>query len=73
MRCWTAWDAAASGYDEAGNRSTGLYRFIDGGKRYPPGKFPQAEPKAFDPNGAVANVDDVPASEKRQYPHKDYF
>ncbi|HYH47964.1 MAG TPA: hypothetical protein VEG38_00315, partial [Acidimicrobiia bacterium] len=42
------WDATATGPDEAGNSGVGMYRYVDGGRRYLPGQHPTTEPAAFD-------------------------
>ena len=47
------WDPAATGPDELGRDGTGLWRFVDKGKRYLPGQFPTAEAKFFDPANTV--------------------
>ncbi|HEY4332336.1 MAG TPA: hypothetical protein VGM78_07195 [Ilumatobacteraceae bacterium] len=46
------WNPSATGPDEIRKQGTGMYEFVDGGKRYLPGTFP-AEDKMFDPAGAV--------------------
>ncbi|MGH2760687.1 MAG: hypothetical protein ACRDKJ_14145, partial [Actinomycetota bacterium] len=47
------WDRNASGEDERGAEGRGLYRYVDGGKRYMPGEHPQTDPKAFVTAGTV--------------------
>lgn len=56
------WDPTAVGPDEIRKEGTGMYQFVDGGKRYLPGEWP-TEDKMFDPNGAVAIYDTPPAGE----------
>jgi len=46
------WDAAATGPDEIRRDGIGMYRYVDGGKRYLPGEWP-TEDKLFNPDGAV--------------------
>ena len=67
------YDATATGNDENGKAGTGMYRYIDGGKRYLPGGFGANEIKAFDTNGTVLVYDTLPDADKHpDYPHKDY-
>ncbi|HEX2851364.1 MAG TPA: hypothetical protein VHN98_12455, partial [Acidimicrobiales bacterium] len=67
------WDPNVSGPDENGNNGQGMYRYIDGGKRYLPGQFPQQPFKAFDQNGTVTIYDKLPAQDQYpQYPLVDY-
>jgi hypothetical protein len=57
------WDPDETGIDELGDETTGMYQFVDGGKRYLPGEWPDTESKAFDPEGAVSMYLDRPPSE----------
>jgi hypothetical protein len=62
------WDPAATGVDEIRREGTGMYQYVDGGKRYLPGEWP-TEDKMFDPDGAVAIYETAPAGEERgDYP-----
>ena len=62
------WDPTATGPDEIRKDGTGMYQFVDGGKRYLPGECP-SESKLFDPNGAVAIYEVAPPGEEPpQYP-----
>jgi len=62
------WDPAATGPDEIRKEGTGMYQFVDGGKRYLPGDWP-TEDKLFDPEGAVTIYDTPPPGEEApQYP-----
>jgi hypothetical protein len=62
------WDPTAVGPDEIRREGTGMYQFVDGGKRYLPGQWTTDE-KLFDPNGAVAiYLTPPPGEEPRQYP-----
>lgn len=54
------WDVDARGVDETGRDGTGLWAYVDGGKRYLPGQWPDSEPKVFDPDGAVTVYTDLP-------------
>ena len=47
------WDPDAVGPDESGKVAKGMWAYVDGGRRYLPGKWPKAAPKVFDPDGAV--------------------
>jgi len=42
------WDADATGIDEINEEGTGMWAYVDGGKRYLPGDWPEGEPKLFD-------------------------
>lgn len=62
------WDATATGLDEIRREGTGMYQYVDGGKRFLPGEWPTEE-KLFLPDGAVAIYDTAPAAEERgDYP-----
>ncbi len=62
------WDPTATGPDEIRKDGTGMYQYVDGGKRYLPGEWP-TESKLFDPNGAVAIYEVAPPGEEPpQYP-----
>ena len=55
------WDPEASGPDERGEEGKGMYRYVDGGKRYLPGTWPTGDPKVFVNDGtAIALYDKVP-------------
>ena len=47
------WDPEATGPDETGAEGKGMYRLVDGGKRYTHGKWPTTPMKLFDPEGTV--------------------
>jgi len=47
------WDPNATGPDETGTQGKGMYRLVDGGKRYLHGNWPTAPLKLFDPAGTV--------------------
>ena len=62
------WDTTATGADETHHDGTGLMQFVDGGKRYRLGEWP-SDLKVFNPSGAVALYDKLPASETpKSYP-----
>jgi hypothetical protein len=56
------WDPKATGPDEIRKQGTGMYQFVDGGKRYLAGAWPTEE-KLFNPAGAVAIYDSPPPGE----------
>ena len=47
------WDPTATGPDEIQRNGTGMYRYVDGGKRYLPGQWPDTDPKLFVMDGSV--------------------
>jgi len=56
------WDPAATGPDEIRKDGTGMWEFVDGGKRYLPGQWP-SDDKMFDPTGAVSIYTTPPPGE----------
>ena len=54
------WDAKAQGLDEISRQGTGLWRYVNGGKRYLPGQWPKGEPDVFDPKNSVTILDEPP-------------
>ena len=65
------WDPQATGPDEVDNPGVGMYRYVDGGKRYLPGEHPTTDPKAFVNAGSVTIYNQRPASDgvPPDYPH----
>lgn len=59
------WDPEAEAVDELGRSGRGAWRFVDGGKRILPGKWPKSEPKVFDRSNSVVELESSP-------PYKDY-
>lgn len=57
------WDPDAVGPDEIRNEGQGMYAYVDGGRRYLPGEWPEEDSRAFDPEGAVAFYEEPPAGE----------
>lgn len=57
------WDPTATGPDEIRKDGTGMWQYIDGGKRYLPGEWPTEPMKIFDPDGAVAIYTESPPGE----------
>ena len=51
------WDPNAEGADETGTVGKGMYRMVDGGKRYLPGQWPTTAIKLFDPAGTFTTYD----------------
>ena len=47
------WDSTARGKDEQGTPGTGMYRYVDDGKRYMPGKMPTELQSFFNPRNTV--------------------
>jgi hypothetical protein len=63
------WDTKAIGPDEIRRNGTGMYQYVDGGKRYLPGQWPTTDSKAFDPAGAVTIYTTPPPGEApKSYP-----
>ena len=42
------WNPTATGVDELGQQGTGMWEYVDGGKRYLPGQWPKGQPALFD-------------------------
>jgi hypothetical protein len=57
------WDPDTSGPDEVGRDGRGMYRYVDGGRRYLPGGW-GGDLRVFDPEGAVAVFDELPPDER---------
>lgn len=58
-------DPNATGPDERGKDGTGMYRYVNGGKRYLPGQWPEGEPKLFVDDGtAIALYDTIPKDDQ---------
>lgn len=55
------WDPDAKGVDETGAEGTGMYRHVDGGRRYLPGEIPSEPMRLFDPTEAVTTYAETPA------------
>lgn len=55
------WNAELEGPDEQGEKGKGMMMSADGGKRYLPGEMPHTPANVFDPDGAVALYDELPA------------
>jgi hypothetical protein len=48
------WNPNATGTDEVGHQGTGMYAYVEGGKRYLPGEHPSTDPHVFDFSDASA-------------------
>jgi hypothetical protein len=57
------WDAEATGLDELRNDGAGVWRFVDGGKRYLVADWPEEDFGAFDREDTSTIYEDTPASE----------
>lgn len=57
------WDPTATGPDEIRKDGTGMWQYVDGGKRYLPGEWPTTVQALFDPTGAVAIYQTPPEGE----------
>ncbi len=63
------WDVDAEGVDELNKNDTGLYKFVDGGKRYYSSEWVDSTGVPFDDEGAVALLDVFPPEETpKDYP-----
>lgn len=58
------WDADAVGSDEGGRQGRGMWRWVDGGRRYAPGQWPSGDPRLFDPEGAVTRYEEPPPEDR---------
>jgi hypothetical protein len=65
------WDRTAAGEDEVGNSGLGLYRYVDGGRRYLPGQHPTTDPFVFARERTVTIYNEPPPSDRPpSYEHK---
>ena len=60
------WDANAVGNDEISKPGKGMYRYVDGGKRYLAGQWPRSEPRVFDNTNAPTQLSGL--AKQDQYP-----
>lgn len=58
------WDPNAVGPDQVGNQGTGMYRFVDNGRRYLPGQLPTGPPNVFTTDNAPTYFDSRPESDQ---------
>ncbi|MFA5786744.1 MAG: hypothetical protein WDA71_07170 [Actinomycetota bacterium] len=67
------WDPNAQGPDERNSSGNGMFRHVDGGRRYLPGQWTSGEPRAFDPKGTVTIYTELPPQDRPpSYEHKHY-
>ena len=67
------WDPAAVGENEIGQNGKGMWRYVQGGKRYRFGTWPTTEPKVFVVDGSVTKYDHVPPEDQfPPYEHRHY-
>ncbi|HKE76793.1 MAG TPA: ABC transporter substrate-binding protein [Acidimicrobiales bacterium] len=65
------WDAKATGKDETSAEGTGMYRYMDNGKRYLPGEVGKSSSVPFDPADTITILPKTPAKDlPKQYPHR---
>ena len=63
------WDPTATGPDEIQRNGTGMYRYVEGGRRYLPGQWPDTDPELFVMEGSVDLYREPPPGEAApQYP-----
>ena len=58
------WDPTAKGVDELGRDGVGMWRWVNGGKRYLPGDRPNGPAPFFVQDGSVAMLDAFPKGEE---------
>ena len=63
---WTEiwWDSESEGPSEIRRVEPGIYQYVDGGRRYRLGEWPEEDSRAFDPEGAVAFYEQPPEGEE---------
>src|SRR5215471_9363836 len=65
------WDPTATGKDETRAQGTGMYRYMDNGKRFLPGKLSGATATPFDKTDTITILPRTPAADMPpQYPHR---
>ena len=63
------YDADEVGIDEQGVEGPGLYRYVDGGRRYLPGTLEIGDVDLFDEEGTVLGFDEIPEEDRApEYP-----
>lgn len=58
------WDPDATGEDEFGNVGIGMFRYVDGGRRYRLGEWPATEPAVFDRSGSLTQLATLPDGDR---------
>ena len=65
------WDSQAAGPSETGGQGVGMYRYVEGGKRYLPNAWPSTQATPFDTAGTVLIYDQLPPADRYpEYPHQ---
>ena len=65
------WDPDATGKDETRAEGTGMYRYMDNGKRYMPGEVGKSTAVPFDDADTITLLDSTPPDDlPKQYPHR---
>jgi Periplasmic binding protein len=65
------WDPQAAGKDETSAEGTGMYRYMDNGKRYLPGEIGKSTATPFDTASTITIFPKTPAEDlPKQYPHR---
>jgi hypothetical protein len=59
------WDPEATGEDETGTVGKGMWAYVDGGRRFLPGEWPEEPSGAFDRDGAVTMYTELPEGVER--------
>ncbi|HKY16184.1 MAG TPA: hypothetical protein VJM33_14755, partial [Microthrixaceae bacterium] len=54
------WDPTATGVDELDKEGVGMWRYVDNGKRYLPGEWPDTAPNVFVEEGSVTIFPEAP-------------
>ena len=63
------WDVDEVGEDEQGNEGPGMYRYVDGGRRYLPGEMEPGSITLFDEEGTALVYEEIPEDEQPpEYP-----
>lgn len=67
------WDNDATGEDETGAPGVGMYRYVEGGRRYMPGQYPDSKIPMFDEEGTILVYDERPEQDRApEYEHQHY-
>src|SRR5205085_10089788 len=61
---FTWWSNTATCPDETNKNGPGCMMFINGGRRYTPGRLPTGEPDFFNPSTAIATLSELPANDR---------
>jgi len=58
------WNPNVTGEDEIGNHGAGMLEFVNGGKRYVTGEWPNSPPDVFNPANSVTGYESLPPSDQ---------